>query len=77
MIALSQKKELGRKWAALLGRGCRSSAKQCDSTIIFGGRGGNAEALHRLFQRSDVHGLGQMRVHAGLLALFHILKEGV
>ena len=40
-------------------------------------RGGNAEALHRLFQRVDVHGLGQMRVHAGLLALFHILKEGV
>lgn len=39
--------------------------------------GGNAEALHRLFQRSDIHRLGQMRVHAGLLALFHILKEGV
>lgn len=39
--------------------------------------GGDAEALHRLFQRVDVHGLGQMRVHAGLLALFHILKEGV
>lgn len=37
----------------------------------------NAEALHRLFQRVDVHGLGQMRVHAGLIALFHILKEGV
>lgn len=39
--------------------------------------GGNAEALHRLFQRSDIHGLGQMLVHAGLLALFYILKEGV
>lgn len=42
-----------------------------------GGGGGNAEALHRLFQRSDIHRLGQMLVHAGLLALFHILKEGV
>lgn len=40
-------------------------------------RGGNAEALDGLFQRSDIHGLGQMLVHAGLLALFHILKEGV
>lgn len=39
--------------------------------------GGDAEALHRLFQRSDVHRLGQMRVHPGLLALFYILKEGV
>lgn len=39
--------------------------------------GGDAEALHRLFRRSDIHRLGQMRVHAGLLALFHILKEGV
>ena len=39
--------------------------------------GNNAEALHRLFQRSDIHRLGQMLVHAGLLALFHILKEGV
>lgn len=39
--------------------------------------GGNAEALHRLFQCVDVHRLGQMRVHAGLLALFHILKESV
>ena len=39
--------------------------------------GGNAEALHRLFQRSDIHRIGQMLVHAGLLALFHILKEGV
>ena len=45
--------------------------------IFGGGGGGNAEALHRLFQRVDVHGLGQMLVHAGLLALFHILKEGV
>ncbi len=69
------KKELGRKWAALLGRGCRSSAKPCDSTIYF--RGDNAEARHRLFQRNDIHRLGQMLVHAGLLALFHILKEGV
>lgn len=74
MIALSQK-ELGRKWAALLGRGCRSSAKPCQSTIYF--RGDNAEALDRLFQRSDIHRLGQMRVHAGLLALFHILREGI
>ena len=71
------KKELGRKWVALLGRECRSSAKPCDSTIYFRGEGGNAEALDGLFQRVDVHGLGQMRVHAGLLALFHILKEGV
>ena len=39
--------------------------------------GGNAEALDGLFQRVDVHGLGQMRVHPGLLALFHILREGV
>ena len=43
---------------------------------LFSG-GGNAEALDGLFQRVDVHGLGQMRVNAGLLALFHILKEGV
>lgn len=43
----------------------------------FRGEGGNAEALHRLFQRSDIHRLGQMLVHAGLLALFHILKESV
>lgn len=42
-----------------------------------GGGGGNAEALHRLFQRVDVHRLGQMLVHAGLLALFHILREGI
>lgn len=40
-------------------------------------RGDNAEALDRLFQRSDIHRLGQMRVHAGLLALFHILREGI
>lgn len=32
--------------------------------------GGNAEALHRLFQRSDIHRFGQMRVHAGLLCSF-------
>lgn len=44
---------------------------------LFSGGGGDAEALHRLFQRSDIHGLGQMLIHAGLLALFHILKEGV
>ena len=44
---------------------------------LFSGGGGNAEALHRLFQCVDVHRLGQMRVHAGLLALFHILKESV
>lgn len=44
---------------------------------LLSGGGGNAEVLHRLFQRSDIHRLGQMRVHAGLLALFHILKEGV
>ena len=43
---------------------------------LFSG-GGNAEALDGLFQRSDIHRLGQMLVHAGLLALFHILKEGV
>ena len=43
---------------------------------LFSG-GGNAEALDGLFQRVDVHRLGQMLVHAGLLALFHILKEGV
>ena len=45
--------------------------------FLFSGGGGNAEALHRLLQRSDIHRLGQMRVHAGLLALFHILQEGV
>lgn len=39
--------------------------------------GGDVEALYRLFQRVDVHGLGQRLVHAGLLALFHILREGV
>lgn len=44
---------------------------------LLSGGGDNAEALHRLFQRSDIHRLGQMLVHAGLLALFHILKEGV
>ena len=31
--------------------------------------GDNAEALDGLFQRVDVHGLGQMRVHPGFLAL--------
>lgn len=49
--------------------------KRASPLFIIGG--GNAEALDGLFQRVDVHGLGQMRVHAGLLALFHILKEGV
>ena len=44
---------------------------------LFSGGGGDAEALHRLFQRSDIHRHGQMRVHAGLLALFYILREGV
>ena len=43
---------------------------------LFSG-GGNTKAFYRLFQRSDVHRLGQMRVHPGLLALFYILKEGV
>ena len=45
--------------------------------LFSGGGEDNAEALYRLFQRSDVHRLGQMRVHAGFLALFHILREGV
>ena len=52
---------------ALLGRGCRSSAKPCDSAIYY--RGDNAEAPDGLFRRVDVHGLGQMHVHPGLLAL--------
>lgn len=39
--------------------------------------GGNAEALHRLFQRSDIHRLGEMLIRACFFALFHILKEGV
>ena len=51
----------------------------CENALVryFLWGGGDAEALHRLFQRSDIHRLGQMRVHAGLLALFHILKESV
>lgn len=49
--------------------------KRASPLFIIGG--GDAEALDGLFQRVDAHGLGQMRVHAGLLALFHILKEGV
>lgn len=52
----------------------------CETALVrylFSGGGENAEAIHRLFQRSDIHRLGQMLVHAGLLALFHILKEGV
>ena len=36
--------------------------------FIFG-EGDNAEALDGLFQRVDVHGLGQMLVHPGFLAL--------
>ena len=51
----------------------------CESVMyryLFSG-GGDTEALHRLLQSADVHGLGQMLVHAGLLALLHILKEGV
>ena len=44
---------------------------------LFSGGGGDAEALHRLFQRGDIRRLGQLRVPPGLLALFHILKEGV
>ena len=43
---------------------------------LFSG-GGNAEALYHLFQCADVYRLGQMFVHAGFLALLHILKEGV
>ena len=39
--------------------------------------GGNAEALYHLFQCADIHRLGQMLVHAGFLALLHILKEGI
>ena len=38
---------------------------------------GNAEAFYGLFQCADVHRLGEMFVHAGFLALLHILKEGV
>lgn len=52
----------------------------CENALVrylLSGGGDNAEALHRLFQRSDIHRLGQMRVHADLLTLFHILKEGV
>ena len=51
----------------------------CESVMyryLFSG-GGNAEALHRLLQSADVHGLGQMLVHTGFLALFHVLGEGV
>ena len=43
---------------------------------LFSG-GGNAEALHHLFQCADIHRLGQMLVHTGFLALFHVLGEGV
>ena len=52
----------------------------CENALaryLLSGGGGNTKAFYCLFQRSDIHGLGQMRVHAGLLALFHILKEGV
>ena len=54
----------------------RFAAKTLYTAIYFRG-GGNAEALHHLLQCADIHRLGQMLVHAGLLALFHILKEGV
>lgn len=37
----------------------------------------NAEALYHLFQCADVHRLGHVFVHAGFLALLHILKEGI
>ena len=59
-----------RSWVSVI---CENALVRC----LFSGGGDNAEALHRLFQRSDIHRLGQMLVHAGLLALFHILKEGV
>ena len=60
-----------RSWVSVI---CENALVRC---LFSGGGGDNAEALHRLFQRSDIHRLGQMLVHAGLLALFHILKEGV
>ena len=41
---------------------------------LFSG-GGNAEALHRLFQCADVHRLGQMLVHAGFLEDMQKSKE--
>ena len=44
---------------------------------LFSGGGGNAEALYHLFQCADIHRLRQMHVHAGFLALLHILKEGI
>ena len=51
------------------------AAKTLQTAIYF--RGGNAEALYHLFQCADIHRLGQMLVHAGFLALLHILKEGI
>ena len=50
--------------------------KSAADRYLFSG-GGNAEALYHLFQCADVHRLGQVFVHAGFLALLHILKEGV
>ena len=52
------------------------AAKTLQTAIYFRG-GGNAEALYHLFQCADVYRLGQMFVHAGFLALLHILKKGV
>ena len=51
------------------------AAKALYTAIYF--RGGNAEALYHLFQCADVHRLGHVFVHAGFLALLHILKEGI
>ena len=50
--------------------------KNAADRYLFSG-GGNAEALYHLFQCADIHRLGQMLVHAGFLALLHILKEGI
>ena len=52
------------------------AAKALYTAICFRG-GGNAEALYHLFQCADIHRLRQMLVHAGFLALLHILKEGI
>lgn len=51
--------------------------KNAADRYLFSGGGGNAEALYHLFQCADIHRLGQMLVHAGFLALLHILKEGI
>ena len=48
----------------------------CENALVrylLSGGGDNAEALHRLFQRSDIHRLGQMRVHADLLLVWILL----